>query len=55
MTELKSCPFCGGNAKIVRTYNGDIPCAMVICESCRVSMDCGIYDVVVETWNRRRD
>lgn len=57
MTELKPCPFCGGEA-FVRYI---MPCSAVQCEKCGAST--GIYSdyyeevdgrsKAIEAWNRR--
>lgn len=35
--ELKSCPFCGGRATIIKTTLLDIPSYGIICDKCKMS------------------
>ena len=58
MSELKPCPFCGGEAKLVNTWN----ClCQIICRSCGATIgevkkhpnDFRTRDEVIAAWNRR--
>lgn len=68
MTELKPCPFCGGEAKIMYgdnnlRQNRDFRMAFVCCRKCKaktnisywLNSDKGIENVnyVIKLWNRR--
>lgn len=55
MTELKKCPFCGGEAKIMGVGRDDI-CKFVYCGECLA--ETGAYDTTeeaIEAWNRRAE
>ena len=59
MTELKQCPFCGGEARIAINYLGQ---HSVVCEGCECrvwfSRDNGITyegEELLEKWNARKD
>ena len=61
MTELKSCPFCGGKAKI-KFYNGDIAirkyevgCNQTLCPCRPRTRLYSEVDEAIEAWNRRVD
>ena len=58
MSELEPCPFCGGEAKLVNTWN----ClCQIICRSCGATIgevkrhpnDFRTRDEVIAAWNRR--
>lgn len=58
MSELKPCPFCGGEAKLVNTWN----ClCQIICRSCGANIggikrhpnDFRTRDEVIAAWNSR--
>ena len=55
MTELKPCPFCGGEAHVVETIHGKtLP--WVRCKDC--GMETPMLDTeeeAIEAWNRRVD
>lgn len=53
MTDLKPCPFCGGEASIWEDYNCDgLPVRMIGCQACDLGfMYYNGYGV--EDWNRR--
>ena len=56
MTDLKPCPFCGGDVRITRNDRG---CVFVRCSLCNMTLMFGANDVckseqaVVRMWNRR--
>ncbi len=53
-TELKPCPFCGGEAKIVNDEEFEV--FFAICKHCNASTR--LFDdevVAIEAWNRRVD
>lgn len=55
MSELKTCPFCGGEARF-ETY-GDAYCA-VVCQSCNCGTNTMSFDDsmrAVAAWNRRAE
>lgn len=55
MTELLSCPFCGGRAAAGRTYNGETTLFKVQCMSCPAAMkgyDQSVADAI-DAWNTR--
>ena len=61
MDELKSCPFCGGNALLSHDYDG-IGASYIRCEKCGVesirflrSFEIASDEKAVEFWNRRAD
>lgn len=57
MTKLKSCPFCGGEAKLVRNWN----LHHIMCRSCGATIgdvkrhpnDFRTRDEVIAAWNSR--
>ena len=53
MSELKPCPFCGGKAKVIKTYEG---MRWVVCDDCLCETDLFNTDVkAINAWNRRAD
>ena len=53
MTELKLCPFCGGNA---RTYRPWWKSPSVECDKCGACVgDCETEAEAIEAWNTRSD
>ena len=65
--ELKSCPFCGGEAKIVWSNDPetDAPCYAICCPDCEIALisintidhSSGFFSYkwdAIEAWNRRR-
>ena len=65
MSELKPCPFCGGQARIftkrVHSENHhlqlDVKCEYIVkCNRCRASMSCYASKAwAINAWNRRAD
>ena len=61
MTELKPCPFCGGEAELkINSFHGSYKTVYVICKSCKTrtnnygaSIDYCAIDRAIELWNRR--
>lgn len=62
MSELKPCPFCGGDAKVVTTHDESIwshetvPYTCVYCPVCEISTEntCKGYEPdAIAAWNRR--
>ena len=51
MSELKPCPFCGGEVKIIP--EGDYH--EIICVNCQLSMWWNTADELVKAWNRRAE
>ena len=58
-TELKPCPFCGGNAKNVKLRNIAVKIKeayYVECAVCRVRTMVELdIDTAIEAWNRRAE
>jgi hypothetical protein len=52
MTELKTCPFCGGEAKFWRKGTGRVSC-IVICTDCGCSLETGETFGSGQSWNTR--
>ena len=53
MSELKPCPFCGGEASIAKGHDGEL-LPWVMCRECGAETYC--FDSVaeaIEAWNRR--
>jgi Lar family restriction alleviation protein len=52
MTELKPCPFCGGEAKLISEYAN---AHYVECKNCWASVwrSCPTHEEAIEVWNRR--
>lgn len=51
MAELKSCPFCGGEAKLTK-YKDGVP--LVVCSKCMAhTCLCFSVEEAVERWNKR--
>lgn len=63
MTELKSCPFCGNNTVVIRSYSlGRYSYQNEYYAACPSALGCGArtksYDTpeeAAEVWNRRDD
>ena len=54
MTELKPCPFCGGEAKIASVPHGDRKLWYVICRKCEIATFQYLTEKwAVKVWNRR--
>lgn len=52
-TELKACPFCGGEAYLDKVTE-DYPNYVIRCANCRVSTQwCVDKNKAAELWNRR--
>ena len=55
MTELKPCPFCGGEAGIMR-YNHIKKVSFCFCTSCKAKMPNMLTrEEAIEAWNRRAE
>ena len=53
MSDLKPCPFCGGEASVKMWCEPDTP-FLVMCESCKSSVkDYATEAEAIEAWNRR--
>ena len=54
MTEVKPCPFCGGEA-VMNKYRGrEHTCYYIECPSCHISTQVMYSEtMVVDIWNRR--
>lgn len=63
MDKLKPCPFCGGEAQLIKNEYGDnTGYAFVICQDCgnrakkfSKSLDFCAVEEAIEAWNRRAD
>lgn len=58
MSELKPCPFCGGEAKIKARYYRAINyfCYNGVCQECNASMDTKDTEAeAIEAWNTRHE
>lgn len=54
MTELKPCPFCGGEAELVIDGTDDCPCIWVQCKNgCCSIRFCETEAEAIEAWNKR--
>lgn len=56
MIELKSCPFCGGNAGVEKRHNNFGVWYECFCSACHVtqySNDHRSESAAIEAWNRR--
>ena len=61
MKDLKQCPFCGGEGKLLTGVSKDKPYARIYCDKCRAvtqgiedsECDGSNIDKVVELWNTR--
>ena len=59
MSELKPCPFCGGeaniayNAKRKDAYGRDIEGTAICCENCGATIFYRSNRLAIEAWNRR--
>ena len=59
--DLKSCPFCGGKAELIkRAYEDNTGYALVSCKACGnmtkqfyKSLDFCAVDEAIKSWNRR--
>lgn len=56
MSELKPCPFCGGEAKIVKSPENEY---IAICRNKQCNASVGFFPntrkEAIEAWNRRAD
>ena len=58
MTDLKSCPFCGGEAIVKGHHNRFMEWYLCSCPECHVSQTGSEYGFkleAIEAWNRRAD
>ena len=60
MTELKKCPFCGGEANIESYdpydgYQGDCMVWRVKCLECKAIIQRRTKEEAIEAWNRRAE
>lgn len=58
MTDLKPCPFCGGEARYSTYdpydgYQGDCTTHVVRCRDCKAKIERRTKEEVIEAWNRR--
>ena len=57
-TELKTCPFCGGEVTVdynEYTNKYSIACGSPECSLCVVTYSCDTKEQAIEIWNRRAD
>ena len=58
MTELKPCPFCGGEPKMCQMYDRDycMPAWYVYCPACGAMMENSFSEQdAAAVWNRRKE
>lgn len=59
MSELKPCPFCGGEAEVIKAHQIFERPYVVICKNtkCRASLGefSSTREEAIEAWNRRAD
>lgn len=56
MSELKPCPFCGGEAVLKKHHNRFIDWFSVSCNKCHISQTGNYFGFgfeAIEAWNRR--
>ena len=58
--KLKSCPFCGGKARLFDYdpfdgYQGDLRKYKVKCTMCEANIERHTLDGVMKVWNRRKN
>lgn len=54
MTELKPCPFCGGEASVLELNGFSMSRYFVSCDTCSASGDHReTEEAAIEAWNRR--
>ena len=55
MTDLKPCPFCGGDVKITIGVFGS---SMIVCDKCGADVcfyGAEVIDKAIDAWNRRNE
>ena len=60
MTELKKCPFCGGEAEVKSYdpfdgYQGNCKLWLIQCAGCGVLLKRRMEKEAIEAWNRRAE
>ena len=54
MTELKPCPFCGRDGRIIRVYGYFVPyCTNESCILYKIDVCYDTKEKAIEAWNRR--
>lgn len=55
MSELKCCPFCGGEAKLTYFGAAQIPFYKIACAECGCTQESSIHrESVINAWNTRK-
>lgn len=60
MSELKKCPFCGGEAKAISYdpydgYQGYLTVWLIACKKCTAMLQRKTKEQAIEAWNRRTE
>lgn len=56
MNNLKSCPFCGGKAFVLKRNDNGFVLVYVVCKACHAGTNGKVKEsFAVDAWNRRSD